>query len=166
MARGRAKKYVVNLSETEKKELQDMLSKGVHAARSLNRARILLWAADGCTITQIHERLGVCRQTVWETCRRYATEGLLAAISDRPKSGRPPLITGRDEAELTMIACQEAPEGRKQWTLRMIADKFVELHPDKHISHEAVRGILKKVTSNRGKNSAGSSRKNKTATSS
>lgn len=165
MARGKAIKYIVKLSAEEKQELRGMLSRGVHSARVLNRARILLWTDEGCTVDEICECLNICRQTVCEIRKRFANEGLKVALADRPKGGRPPLITGRDEAELTVIACQEAPEGRKRWTLRMIADKFVELHPDKHISHEAVRGILKKATSNRGKNNAGLSRKNEIATS-
>lgn len=155
MATGRPKKYVVQLTEGEKQELQGMLSKGVHAARKLNRARVLLCANEGLTIDQISERTGVCRQSIGEICRRFATEGLKAALEERPRSGRPPRITGRDEAELTVIACQEPPEGRQRWTLRLIADRFVELHPDKYVSHEGVRGVLKKVTSSRGSRSHG-----------
>jgi transposase len=161
MATGRPKKYAVRLTEEEKQALQGMLSKGVHAARKLNRARVLLCADEGLTLDQISERAGVCRQSVSEICRRFATEGLKASLEERPRSGRPPLITSSDEAELIMIASQEAPEGRQRWTLRMIADRFVELHPDKHISHEAVRGILKRVTSSHGSRRLGPSLKRK-----
>lgn len=76
-------------------------------------------------------------------------------LVERPRSGQPPVITPEVEAHITALACCQAPDGSSSWTLRMIANKMVEMKWVDHLSHEAVRGVLKKVNSSRGSSVTG-----------
>jgi transposase len=90
--------------------------------------------------------LMISMATVVRVRRRCLDEGLAAALHDRPRSGKPPKITGEVEARLTVLACSEPPAGHRQWTLRLLADKLVELGCLESISHVAVAKRLKKCT--------------------
>ena len=89
------------------------------------------------------------------TREKYSRFGLRQALGEKPRSGHPPKLSGKGEAMLTAIACSDAPEGRTRWTLRLLADKLVELKEVDSIAHETVRRVLKKTISNRGKKSSG-----------
>jgi transposase len=144
------KKYRVFLSKKKRKYLKELVSKGTDKARKLTRARILLLADEGpyggpCkTDKWIIESMGVSAFTVAKTRQRYATEGLEFALNEKPRSGRPPKFTGRDEAMLTAIACSDPPEGYGRWSVRLLSDNLVELGVVESISRETVRLMLKR----------------------
>jgi len=136
--------FCVRLSEEDRTELNKYLRHGKSSARSLTRARILLLADEGHSDEVIVEALKVSRPTVNRIRKRYCEGGLDFALYEKPRSGAPPKLDGRVEAELTLLACSEPPEGRSKWTLRLLADKLVELEAVDSISHMSVHRILKK----------------------
>ena len=145
------KKYIVTLTQEERQKLQTMLSKGRAAARKLTHARILLkadasegepaWNDDA-----IAEGLEVGRATVERVRKQFVEKGFEAAL-DRRKPRRKYLrkLDGDGEAHLIALACSQAPEGRSRWTLRLLADRMVQLEQVDHLSHETVRQVLKKT---------------------
>ena len=135
----------VKLKPTERKLLKQLISKGSEKARKITRCRILLLANEGKTDTQIIEALKVARNTIRTVRFRYVREGLESAINEQPRPGAPKKFTGRQKAKITAIACSEPPEGRNRWTLRLLADKVVELKMVDSISHQTVKRILKKT---------------------
>lgn len=138
-------KNQVKLRPKEQELLKRLISKGSEKARKLTRCRILLLADEGKTDTQIIESLKVASNTIRTVRCRYVKEGLEYAINEQPRSGSPNKFTGRQKAKITAIACSQPPEGRSQWTLRLIADKVVELEIADSISHQTVKRILKKT---------------------
>lgn len=140
----------MRLKEEEREELHQYLRRGRSSARSLTRARILLLADEGRSDEEIIEALKVSRTTVNRIRKRYCQGGLDFALHEKPRSGAPPKIDGRIEAQLTLLACSDPPEGRSRWTLRLLADKLVELESVDSISHMSVHRLLKKTRSNRG----------------
>ena len=145
------KVYRVKLTPEERAELQDLLSKGKAAARTLIHARILLKADEGMagprlTDDNIAEALDVNRSTVERVRIRCVEEGVEAAL--RPRASHqlhPRKLDGLQEAHLVAMACSPAPKGRARWSLRLLADKLVELEIVDDISHETVRQTLKKT---------------------
>jgi transposase len=145
------KKYIVTLREVERKMLQALLSRGRAASRKLVHARILLkadvspggpeWNDD-----QIAEGLEVGRATVERLRKEFVEEGFEAAL-ERRKSRRQYIrsLDGDGEAHLVALACQEAPEGRSRWTLRLLADRMVQLEYVEQLSYQTVRRTLKKT---------------------
>jgi transposase len=143
------KTETVNLSEAEVRSLTTIVSRGTSSARRQTRARILDLLDRGEAPADIAALLGISPGTVYNIKRRYLVEGLEAALSDRPRSGRPVRISGAARAKITALACSEAPPGHARWTLRLLADKAVELGFVEAISHNAVKEVLKKTTSSR-----------------
>jgi len=144
-----AKKYRVFLSDKERKYLRKLVNTGVDKARKLTRARILLLTDESPSglsnkDKEIMDSLGVCARTVAATRERFVEEGIQGALNEKPRSGRPREFTGREEAKLTLIACSEPPEGRNRWSVRLLADKLVEMAVVDSISRESVRKYLKK----------------------
>ncbi len=135
----------VKLKPKERKLLKQLISKGIEKARKITRCRILLLTDEGKTDTQIIEALKVARNTIRTVRFRYVREGLESAINEQPRLGAPKKFTGRQKAKITAIACSEPPEGRNRWTLRLLADKVVELKMVDSISHQTVKRILKKT---------------------
>jgi putative transposase len=142
--------FCVRLKEVDREELNRYLRRGKSSARSLTRARILLLADEGRSDEEIVEALKVSRTTVNRIRKRYCESGLEFALHEKNRSGAPPKIDGRVEAQLTLLACSEPPEGRSKWTLRLLADKLVELEAVDSISHMSVHRMLKKTRSNHG----------------
>ncbi len=138
--------YHVQLTTTERTRLLGLLRRGTHPARQLMRARVLLLADENRLDDEIAEMVQVSPSTVARLRKRYAQEGLEAALSDRPRSGAPPKVTRRLEAPLIALACSEPPAGRARWTLRLLADKVVELGLVEGLSHTSVRRVLKKTS--------------------
>ena len=145
------KKYIVTLTEPERQLLQAMLSRGKAAARKLVHARILLkadaspgrpvWSDD-----QIAEGLEVGRATVERVRREFVEEGLEAALERRkPRRLYERVLDGDGEAHLIALACQKPPEGRARWTLRLLADRMVQLEYVEQVSYQTVRRTLKKM---------------------
>jgi len=154
------KRYRVRLRKRERGQLQAVVHKGVQKARVINRARILLMAdesrrGENKSDGEISKTLGICLRMVAATREKYWRFGLRQALEEKPRSGHPPKLSGSVEAILTTIACTDAPQGRSRWTLRMLADKLVEIKEVESISHETVRRTLKKTTLSRGRRSSG-----------
>lgn len=148
------KKYVVDLSTEERATLDHILRSGKTGARKLTRARILLKAADGLHDDAIATALDVGTATVARTRQRFVETGL-GALDEAPRPGAQRKLTDKQAAHLIAMACTPAPEGQAHWTLRLLADKVVELGFVPSIARETVRQVLKKTRSNPGKPSNG-----------
>jgi transposase len=140
------KRYIINLSKDERQELTRLTTSGRHAARKIVHAKILLKADEDLTDLKIAEHLNVGVRTVERVRQRCALEGLNAALNPKKHPPKMPMIDGEAEARLVQLACSAAPEGRQRWTLRLLADKLVELQVVESISHETVRQRLKKTS--------------------
>lgn len=151
------KQHTVSLTQEENAYLFSYITTGVHSARSIKRAQILLLASRRRSDPQIAEQLGVCRATVYNIRRRYCTEGLQAALNEKPRPGAPKKLDGRGEARFTAIACSDPPMGRQRWTLRLLADKVIALELVDGISPATVRSLLKKTSLNPGRSANGAS---------
>jgi transposase len=151
-----AKIYKVSLSTEEREWLQERVSQGKQAARTLTHARILLLAdanqADGAWVDrQIAAALGTSSRTV-ERVRQSCVEcGIEAALHHKaPRRTREKILDGAAEARLVQIACTEAPGGRQRWTMQLLADELMALEIVETVSDETVRTTLKKTNLNRG----------------
>ena len=140
----RKETFIVNLKDEDRENLNQYIRRGKAAARSLTRARILLLADAGYSIEEIVDALKTSRTTVTRIRKRYCQEGLSFALDEKSRCGRPPKIDGTIEAKATLLACSEPPECRSTWTLKLIADKLVELKTIDSISVMSVQRILKK----------------------
>lgn len=146
------KKYIVRLSAEERQQLTKLASSGRGPARMFTRARILLKAdqsdhGPAWSDEKISEALDIRILTVQRIRKQLVEEGLEAVLSRRAYQLKVPRnkIDGDLEARLVALACSKAPEGRSRWTLRLLADSFVELGFVDCISHETVRRTLKKT---------------------
>ena len=149
------KKYVVDLSKEEKERLEELTSKGTTTtgARRLRRAHTLLLANEGMIDQEIARVLNSSVSTVERVRKRFVEEGLEAALSERPRLGailRRKKLDGKAQAYLVALTCSEPPEGRRRWTMQMLADKMVEVGVVERMSDETVRRTLKKGTLSRG----------------
>lgn len=148
------KKYVVRLESQEREDLQKLVSKkGKVAAQKLTHARILLQAdvseaGPGWTDEQISQALGVTSQTAANVRQRCVEKGLEAALERKKREGSPTprILDGAKEARLVAICCSPAPEGRKRWSLNLLADRLVELDVVESISRDTVARTLKKTS--------------------
>jgi transposase len=138
------KQYIINLTEYEREELIRLTTTGRHSALKMQHARILLKTDEGLADEEVAEHLDVNVRTVERVRKRCAIEGISAAVNPRKRPLKVPKIDGEAEARLVQLACSEAPNGRQRWTLRLLADKLVELDVVESISHECVRQHLKK----------------------
>ena len=154
----RKQKYPVILSRKQRNELLSLVHKGTHSARVINRARILLMADKGVPNKDIAEALSLTTMPVYALRQRFQTDGL-GALYDRPRPGKPRRLDGKAEARLTAIACSEPPKGHTRWTVRLLADRLVQLDVVNAISHKTVWETLKKTISSRGKSTSGALRK-------
>ncbi len=138
-------KYVVQLCSEEQEQLHQMIRQGKPLAREATRARILLKAHEGYKDEEIAEALAVSTATVSRTRQHYVERGLLGAIKDKPIPGRRNKFDGRQQAHLVAVACSEAPVGHDHWTVRLLADKAIELGFVESVSPETIRQLLKKT---------------------
>ena len=137
-----------SLSGEAKRSLNRLLKKGTHATRELTRARILLKLDQGLHPKQVAHEVDVSANTVYNIRKKANDFGWQIAIKEPRRSGRPARFSGKSRAEITALACSDPPKGRARWTLRLLADKAVELGFVDQISHQGVREILKKTNSN------------------
>jgi len=139
----------VTLTTEERERLEGIIHSGDEAARTQTRARILLLTdysqGKHWTDEAIAAALLCSQKTVVNVRQRYVEAGLEAALYDKPRPGQPPKLTGEVEAHLTLLACSDPPEGYGRWTMRLLADKLVELEIVEEISHVAVWERLKKM---------------------
>ena len=139
-----AKKYIVNLSDPEREELLALTKSGEISARKLKRAHMLLLADEGHIDTEIAAVLKTGLSTVERTRRRFVLEGLPAALNEKPRPGAQAKLDAKGEAVLETLAKSKPPQGRKRWTLQLLADRLVELQVVEDISDETVRNVVKK----------------------
>lgn len=147
----------VVLSEQEQNELEQLLRKGKQSVRKVKRARVLLELAKGEKPVQVALLAGVSQATVYNLHNRYLAGKLALALEEKPRSGQPRKVTPRVEAEVTRIACSQAPEGTSRWTARLINKQLVEL--GYQVDDESVRLVLKKASLSLGKRGSGVSHK-------
>ena len=146
------KKYFVRLTEEQRRQLESLVRRGRAHARKLLYARILLKAdsdgPDRWTDERIAEALEVSTATVARERRRFCEDGLEVALMPK-KPGRPRrgVLDARAEAHLVALSCSDPPEGRERWSMRLLADRMVELGHVEALSHETVRRTLKKTLS-------------------
>jgi transposase len=143
------KDHCVKLDEKQRQYLQKIVKSGKDKARKITRCRILLLAdeARDKTDEEIADALNVCLATIYNIRRRYHHDGLEAAINERPRPGQPIKFTGKDKAKITALACSKPPEGHAKWSLRLLADRVIELDYVEDIHFTTVRNILKKTNS-------------------
>jgi hypothetical protein len=151
------KKYTVQLDTKQRQMIETLLTGGKASARSQMHARILLKADQGTegpgwTDERIGEALSVGRATVERVRNRWMQGGLLDALVRRPQPERPEKrkMDGELEAHLVTLACSQAEGGQKRWTMRLLADKLVQLGYVDQISHQTIWVTLKKTRSNPG----------------
>jgi len=140
------KKYVVDLTEEERKRLQRLIRTGKHSARRIRWAHALLKANAGWTDERISEALEISIPTAQRIRQRFVEEGMDVALGVRSHRPRPYArkLDGKQEARLIALACSKAPEGRTRWTLRLLAGRMVQLAYVESVSHETIRQVLKK----------------------
>ncbi len=150
------KRHTVRLSEEERARLHTLIGQGVAPARALAHARILLKAnqgeaGPGWTDAAIGAALEVNPATVARVRMKYVAAGLDAAVYRKaPEREYPRRLDGEQEASLAALACSAPPQGRKRWTLRLLADRLVELELVESVSYETVRQVLQQTASSRG----------------
>ncbi len=150
------KQHVVVLSEPERARLHTLIGQGTAPARALAHARILLKANQGAagpgwTDRAIATALEVHHTTVARVRQQYAAGGLEAAVDRKaPDRAYRRKLDGQQEAHLVALACSAPPEGRKRWTLRLLAERLVRLEVVDAVSYETVRQALKQTASSRG----------------
>ena len=151
-----AKKYIVDLTSDERQILEQLTTKGKAPVYKINHARILLKAdinsAQGeWTDQSISESLDISRATIERVRQRFVEQGLEAALNRQiQQRHKPRQLNGETEAHLIAMLCGPAPEGQGRWTLRLLAERIVELGYVDSVSHETVRQTLKKTNSNPG----------------
>ena len=138
----------VKLSRADQDFLMTIISKGQLPARVFRRATALLELNRGQSLCSVSRTLQVSYQTVAQWRDNYQSSGL-QALQEKPRKGRPILIDGKSRAAITALACSTPPSGRARWTLRLLADKAVELGLCESLSHTKARSILKKTSCNR-----------------
>lgn len=152
----RKKQYVVTLTEEQREQLQELIAAGTAPARKLMHARILLKADQGpggpAWVDQaIAEAVEVSQPTVARVRRQFMEQGLEAALNRRPpQRAYRRKLDGAQEARLIALVCRAPPEGHGRWSLRLLADKLVELEVVEDISYQTVRRVLKNTNASRG----------------
>jgi len=142
------KEHLIQLSATDRMELEDIVGKGKHKARVMRRAQTLLWSEAGKTDGEIAALFNVRPLTIAQTRQKWVEE---RSLEDKPRQGGQPKLDAKQEAFLVALACSDAPDGYESWTMRLLADKLVELGViDEPISDETVRLRLKKKRSSPG----------------
>jgi transposase len=148
-----ATRYIINLSEDERRGLEDLLSRKRVSKLKSQRAQILLKADEGMTDTEVADEVGVGTATVERIRKRAVLQGIGAALDRKTQEGisRPPKLDGRGEAHLITLACSEPPKGFSRWTLTLLADRLVELRVVDSVSRTTIHRRLKKTTSSHGR---------------
>jgi transposase len=139
-----AKRYIVDLTPVERRTLTELIRKGKPGARKIKRANILRLANQGKKDEEIVTLLHTSLSTVIRTRRKFVDGGLPFALNERSRAGRLPKVDDKVETILTTLAQSQPPEGRKRWTLQLLADRLVTLTHLDNLSYETVRLVLKK----------------------
>ena len=145
----------VRLTEEQRADLTRRLEHEALTQRQRRRLEILVLADQGRTDREIVQATGASDSTVERIRQRFASAGLEAALSDKPRSGAPPKLDGKQQAVIVALACSDAPAGRAKWSARVLANRAVEMEIVESISESTVRRLLKKTRSSRGKSGRG-----------
>lgn len=148
------KRHVVRLTDDQRADLTARFA-GPLTLRQRNRVQVLLRADAGDTDADIADDLGVTANTVANICRRFAADGLEAALTEKPRCGGPAKLDGKAEAVLVALACSSAPAGRVTWTAALLANRLVGLRIVESVSDDTALRVLNKATSSRGRRRAG-----------
>ena len=146
-------KYIVKLNKEEREILLSLIKKGKASANKLMRARVLLEADESDQIKakktdeEIGNQIRVNAKTVARIRKRFVEEGLELALSRKPHSNpQSRKINGEQEAHLIALCCSKPPEGRNRWTLKLLANRLVELEITESISRMTISRVLKKTS--------------------
>ena len=139
------KKQHITLRNADREFLKTLLSKGELSAKTYKRALGLLELDRGRSYTAVSKTIQLSTHTLSKRAKLYREKGLQEALHDKPRSGRPVEIDGNQRAKITALACSKPPQGYAKWSLRLLAEKIVELSYCDHISHTEVATILKKT---------------------
>lgn len=148
------KKRTIKLRKADKSYLEQLISKGTQPVRTFKRATALLDSDRGRTQAEISKTIGISVTTISVWCGKYRSHGL-SFLFDQPRAGRPQQITDEERTKIVALACSEPPDGYARWSLRLLADRAVELSLVEHISHNEVGKILKKTNLSRTSKSTG-----------
>ena len=144
------KKYRVNLAETERKQIQEVMNSSATSKTVRNRCNILLLSDESVgkapSQEEISKRCGVSDVTVYQTVKDYATLGLDYVLRRRVHAEPPvtPIISGEAEARIIALACSEPPKGYARWSLRLLTERVIELQIVETVGRETIRTTLKK----------------------
>jgi transposase len=133
------------LTGKSREYLRKFKKAGGHSLREFNRAMILLFLDKGLTISEIENLLEIDRTTIWRIKNRYLDYGLEMALTEEKRSGQPLKYVTQHEAELTALACGPVPEGRRRWTMRLLAEELNKQNGFETITYGSVRNLLKKT---------------------
>lgn len=152
------KKQHVQLSNVDQEYLRALLSKGTLAVKKQKRGQALLELNKGASYTAVSNLIDITAITISTWAKKYKENGL-SFLEDKPRTGRPLGLSGADRAKITAIACSEPPKGYARWSLRLLADKLVELEIVDSISFKQVSLVLKKMNCSLIENDNGASEK-------
>jgi transposase len=145
-------KHHIKLDAQDRQELEGLLLKSSLTVKFHKRIQVLLNLDAGKSYAQVSNEVGLTYISMREICDKYLNrqvkQSALEYLSDKPRSGRPLEIDGLQRAKITALACSETPEGYSSWSLRLLADKAIELEYCEHISHNQIGIILKKMRLN------------------
>ena len=144
------KQTELRLKRSDRIALDGFRSKGMHLAREVNRAQVLLALDSGVPEETICQVLGLGRTALWRTRAAYRQGGLEYALHDAPRSGQPRKYQTDQEAEVVALACSAPPGGRKRWTVRLLTAAAQERPGLASVNRETVRQMLKKTTASLG----------------
>lgn len=152
-------KQHIKLEKSDRSELEGLLSKSSLTVKIHKRIQVLLFLDGGKSYKTVGKAVGMTYIAMRDICDKYTNRQpdtvALDYLSDKPRTGRPIVISGDERAKITALACSEAPEGHVNWTLRLLADKVVELGICQELSHTYVGEILKKTSYNPTSNARG-----------
>jgi transposase len=151
---------VITLSEIDRSRLQTFVHRGQESARRRTRAQVLLKLGAGWSLEEACAAFDVCRNTAVRVRRRFQEGGVEAVLTDQRQERYRQALTGPQRAHLIATACSKVPDGHDHWTMRMLANKAVELGFVKKISPETIRALLKRTSSSPGNIGTGASLRN------
>jgi transposase len=149
----------ITLSDTDRSRLYMFIHSGQQSARARTRAQVLLKLGEGWSLAEVCRAFDVCRNTVLNVRARFAEGGVDAVLRHKRQARYRQALTGPQQAHLIAIACSKIPDGHDHWTVRMLANKAVELGFVETISPETIRALLKKTRSSPGNIGTGAFRR-------
>jgi len=149
----------VTLTPEDQATLRTFLQQSKSNGRTLTRARVLLKASEGWSDAELMRAFDVCQKTARRVRQRFQQGGLPAVLEEQHQTRRRQALTGAQAAHLIAIACTPAPTGHDHWTIRLLADKAVELGFVESIAKDTIQRLLKKTNSNPGDTNSGASQR-------